>query len=227
MEQSAAETIHNPAKEVATPLPPKDTCQLEEHLIQSGLVDLQTINPNIRVNLRYSGTNNFLNQDLYGCLDKAYVQKETGLKLSMAHQILQTKDSSLHLLIWDAVRPRTTQWAMWKALEMPLEEKVRYVSNPRNGSIHNFGCAVDLTLVTDQGLLVDMGTDFDHFGPAANVRGEWQLVTDKVISKQQLENRQLLRSVMKEAGFTAISSEWWHFNSLTRAEAKLKYAIVE
>ena len=116
---------------------------------------------------------------------------------------------------------------MWTTLEMPFNEKVRYVSNPKNGSIHNYGCAVDLTICKSDGKLLDMGTDFDHFGRAANVSKEYLLLTDSVLSYKQFDNRKLLRKVMKSAGFSTISSEWWHFNALSRSEAKRNYSIIE
>lgn len=204
-----------------------ETCSLEDSIISNGLVNIQDIDPSIRVNLRYSSLNNFLRKDIYGCLNKAYFQKETAEKLARAQEHLTEIDSNLFLLIWDGVRPRSIQWQMWEALEMPFNEKVRYVSNPKNGSIHNYGCAVDLTICESDGKLLDMGTDFDHFGPAANTNREYMLLTDSVLTYQQFDNRKLLRKVMKAAGFSSITSEWWHFNAMSRSEAKKNYSIIE
>jgi D-alanyl-D-alanine dipeptidase len=147
--------------------------------------------------------------------------------LNHAQSLLTQKDSSLHLLIWDAVRPRSAQWKMWYAVKMPLEQKVRYVSNPRNGSIHNYGCAVDLTICKTDGTVLDMGTDFDHFGIEANTNNEAYLLQNQMITKEQLQNRVLLRSVMQSVGFRSISSEWWHFNACSRSLAAANYPIVE
>ena len=202
-------------------------CSLADSICNAGLVNVQHINDQIKVNLRYSGRNNFLKTDLYGCLEDAYLQKDVALMLDKAQQKLTETDSNLHLMIWDAVRPRSVQWKMWNVLKMPLAEKVRYVSNPRNGSIHNYGCAVDLTICYSDGKLMDMGTDFDYFGRAANTRGEYMLVTDTIITFQQLDNRKVLRKAMKSAGFSIISSEWWHFNAMSRSVARSRYAIVE
>jgi len=204
-----------------------EPCLFEDSLKLKGLVNVHELDSSIMVHLRYTTTNNFLHTDLYGCLKNAYLQKEVAAKLANASSILQGMDSSLRLLVWDAVRPRSIQWQMWNSLTMPFEERVKYVSNPKNGSVHNYGCAVDLTLCYEDGKILPMGTDFDHFGREANVRGEWQLLKEGLITKQQLENRQLLRLVMRKAGFTGLSSEWWHFNAYSRPYAKAKYSIIE
>ncbi|MBT8327286.1 MAG: M15 family metallopeptidase [Bacteroidia bacterium] len=203
------------------------TCSLEDTLINRGLVNVQSIDPRIKVNLRYSSINNFLRTDMYGCLNKAYFQNETAHKLAQAQEYLTVIDSNLSLLIWNGVRPRSIQRQMWNSLDMPFKEKVRYVSNPKNGSIHNYGCAVDLTICEQDGKLLDMGSDFDYFGPAANTNREYMLMTDSILNFIQFDNRKLLRTVMIRAGFSTISSEWWHFNWMSRYEASRKYAIIE
>jgi len=191
------------------------------------LVNVQELNPNIRVRLRYSSRSNFLKTDVYNCITHAYLQPFAAEKLANAQQLLTQTDSRLHLLIWDAVRPRSTQWKMWNLLKMPFEEKVRYVSNPKNGSVHNYGCAVDLTICNEKGEVLDMGTDFDYFGEAANINNEGRLIADGTLNYYQVDNRKMLRKVMKEAGFTTISSEWWHFNAISRDSAAKKYTIIE
>lgn len=211
-----------PEAVVATP-----PCTMHDTLRMAGLVNVQTINPNVRVYLRYSSINNFLKQDVYGCIDSAFLQPKTADMLSRAQNILTAIDSTLHLLVWDGVRPRSVQWKMWNALKMPFDQKKRYVSNPRNGSIHNYGCAVDLTICDNNGRRLNMGTDFDYFGRAANTNAEYLLVNDGTLNFRQLDNRKLLRKVMRDAGFSTISSEWWHFNAMSRARAKATYAIIE
>lgn len=205
----------------------KSHCTIHDTLRMAGLVNVQDINPNIRVHLRYSGTNNFLKQNLYDCVDSAFLQLKTAEMLSDAQNRLTAIDSSLHLLVWDGVRPRSVQWKMWNALKMPIDQKKRYVSNPRNGSIHNYGCAVDLTICDDNGRRLNMGTDFDYFGRAANTNLEYLMVNDGTLNFRQLDNRKLLRKVMTQAGFRTITSEWWHFNAMSRPTAKATYAIVE
>jgi D-alanyl-D-alanine dipeptidase len=91
---------------------------------------------------------------------------------------------------------------MWKIVSNPM-----YVADPKKGSIHNRGGAVDITLVDKNGNELDMGTKFDHFGKEAG-HNYLQL------SENVLENRTLLREVMLNNGFTAFESEWWHYNSI-------------
>ena len=219
------ENVHLNQEEAITPTPV--VCHLEDSIRDAGLVDVQFVNPDIRVYLRYSTRNNFLKKEMYGCLDHAYLQTMAAQKLDTAQQLLSGVDSNLHLLVWDAARPRSVQWKMWNTLQMPFNEKKRFVSNPKNGSIHNYGCAVDLTLCTSSGELLDMGTDFDYFGKAASASDEWELVQEKVLTEEQFDNRKLLRNVMLKAGFTTINSEWWHFNAMSRPEASAAYAILE
>jgi D-alanyl-D-alanine dipeptidase len=85
-----------------------------------------------------------------------------------------------------------------------------YVADPRTGSIHNRGGAVDLTIVTREGQELDMGTDFDFFGPRAH-----HTFTD--LPDSVLANRRLLKEVMARHGFAPIRSEWWHYNYQDRS----------
>lgn len=135
---------------------------LEISFIEHGLVDVQSFNDTIEVDLKYSSTNNFMKKNLYGNLKKAYFQKEIAERLAKVQRFLSKKDSSLRLLIYDATRPRSVQWKMWRGLDtLPVNQRIKFVSNPRNGSIHNYGCAVDLTLCDAQGKALDMGTGYD------------------------------------------------------------------
>ena len=200
---------------------------LENKIESAGLVDVQNIEPTLLVDLRYSTSNNFLKTDLYGDLEKCYLQTDVAEKLQLAQLLLKTKYPSYSLLVFDGVRPRAVQWKMWKILDMPAREKTKYVSNPNNGSLHNFGAAVDLTIADERGEPIDMGTEFDFFGELAYPRLEDKMIKEGKLSKKQLDNRLLLREAMTNAGFTALTTEWWHFNSCTRHEARQKYEIIE
>ena len=95
-----------------------------------------------------------------------------------------------------------------------------YVSNPAHGGgLHNYGLAVDITLCDAKGDSLPMGTKIDHLGIAAHIDQENQLVAKGTISKRAQQNRQLLRQVMRYAGFKPLRTEWWHFNFKSRAEA--------
>lgn len=205
----------------------KDTCQLEKDLIKAGLVDIQKVIPGILVDLRYSDTANFLHADVYDDLEKVYLQPDVAEKLKLAQQYLKEKDSSLSLLVFDGVRPRSVQQKMWDMVDIPLAERGKFVSNPAKGSLHNYGAAVDVTIADVSGNELDMGTPFDDPSQLAYPTMEKHFLESGELTQEQVKNRQLLRSVLIKAGFFNIQTEWWHFNSCYREEAAVKYKIVE
>ncbi|GAB3264404.1 M15 family metallopeptidase [Larkinella harenae] len=202
--------------------------KLEQAMIRQGLVDVQQVDPTVLVELKYSTTDNFVGKDVYGDLTRAYLQPMAARKLAKASTLLRQKHPELRLLVYDATRPRSVQWDLWNTLKhLPPAERGKYVSNPRNGSVHNYGCAVDLTLAMPDGKPLDMGTKFDYFGELAYPEKEDQLLRQGKLTQKQVGNRRLLRSVMQKAGFSYLKAEWWHFNAVSRAEAKRLYPIVE
>jgi zinc D-Ala-D-Ala dipeptidase len=148
-------------------------------------------------------------------------------KLKHAQSVLKSKYPFYNLIVFDAVRPKSVQQKMWDTIAVPDYERSKYVSNPQNGSLHNFGAAVDISIVDEGGIELDMGTSYDYFGELAYPREEERMIREGKLTHIQLLNRELLRSVMEEAGFTAITTEWWHFNSCSRNEAFSKYKIIE
>ncbi|MDF9800040.1 D-alanyl-D-alanine dipeptidase [Catalinimonas alkaloidigena] len=200
---------------------------LEESLIAQGLVKVKEVDSSIVVFLRYSTTNNFVGVDVYGDFDEAYMQPEPAKMLAQANQYLKETNPDYNLYIYDAVRPRSVQQILWDTLDRPIEDKHKYVANPQEGSIHNYGAAVDLTIADADGQPIDMGTDFDYFGVKAYPIHEEEMLEKGELSKAQVANRRLLREVMTRAGFSTITSEWWHFNAMSRAEADQRYGIVE
>ena len=195
---------------------------------KQGLVDVQTVDPTILVDLKYSTTDNFVGKDVYGDLTKAYLQPAAARKLASASKYLQAHHPNLRLLVYDAARPRSAQWNLWDALpNLPERKRQLYVADPRKGSIHNYGCAVDLTVATQDGMPLDMGTKYDFFGELAYPSRETQLLKAGKLTQQQIDNRQILRTAMRQGGFTPIEYEWWHFNALSRAKAKMAFRIVE
>ena len=98
------------------------------------------------------------------------------------------------------------------------------MSNPaRGGGLHNYGLAVDITIVDSEGKELPMGTPVDHLGPESNIDNEQALVDRGAITTEERRNRQLLRRVMRAGGFMTLRSEWWHFNFRSRAVAKARY----
>lgn len=196
----------------------------EQYLQSLGLVDVQIINYKIKVQLAYATSENFTKQTLYPDIKRAFLQPVVAEKLAKAQEYLETIDSNYSILVLDAARPRSVQQQMWNwAVENDLR---KYVAAPTFGSVHNYGCAVDVTIIAKDSLL-DMGTAYDYFGPEAEPRYNLKLYKDGVLSKEHLMNRALLKDVMRKAGFRTIQTEWWHFNGLSKENARRYFKIVE
>ena len=96
-----------------------------------------------------------------------------------------------------------------------------YVANPLHGpGMHNYAAAVDITLADTEGNLLPMGTEFDHFGPEAHIGHEQQLLEKGAITQQELDNRRLLRQLMRQQGLIPLPTEWWHFNLMPLSQAR-------
>ncbi len=206
--------------------PALPNCRTEKAMEALGLLDVQAIHPGIKVSLAYSEKENFIGFDVYGCVSRAFLQREAAMKLAQAQRALEKELPGYSLLIWDAARPRSAQKILWDSIKKPEKVKHVYVANPNRGSIHNYGCAVDLTIADPKGKAIDMGTGFDYFGELAQPRLEARLLKTGRLSATQITNRKRLRSIMQKAGFMPISSEWWHFNFCSLARAKSKYKPV-
>lgn len=193
-----------------------------------GLVDIQSIEPSILVDLKYASTDNFMKQRLYFDIDKLYLQKDVAERLAKVQRYLQELRPDLTLLVYDGVRPLSVQRAMWKALDtIPVKERVKFVSNPASGSIHNYGAAVDLTIAKKDGTPLDMGAGYDDIRKIAYPSWETHFLGTGELTLEQLANRKLLRKVMLSQGFSNIKTEWWHFNACSRVQAKARYKILE
>lgn len=195
---------------------------IEQRLKSAGLVDVSEMDTTINVNLMYSRSDNFTGTRLYDGLEKAYLHPEAATALVKASRELHKLYPTYNLLVKDAARPMSVQEKMYRVVQGT--PKAPYVSNPRNGGgLHNYGLAVDITIVDQNGNELSMGTEVDHLGKEANIDKEEAMVIDGVISETERQNRLLLRRIMKSAGFTPLKSEWWHFNLVSRAIAKAKY----
>ena len=191
-----------------------------------GLIEITTLDSTIQVSLMYSRADNFTGKILYSDLREAYLHPIAAKALVQAQKSLRQRRPDLSLKIYDAARPMSIQQKMWNVVAGT--KKSIYVSNPKNGGgLHNYGMAVDITLCdVTTGDTLDMGTKIDFLGSYAHIDQESSLVKKGIISVQAKRNRELLRSVMREAGFTPLRSEWWHFNFISRAEARAKYKII-
>lgn len=187
-------------------------------------VDVSTI-PGVSVQLRYASSNNFIGTDLYGPLQQAFLHRDAAARLQAAARLLQQARPGFRLLVLDAARPRSVQQRLWHQVEGTPRQ--RYVANPARGSMHNFGLAVDLTVIDAEGRELDMGTPFDSFEALAQPAQEQAFLAAGRLTAEQLANRRLLRDAMVSAGFIQLPLEWWHFDALPAREVKARYPILE
>lgn len=198
----------------------------EAKMRKMGLVDISEVDPSIGVHLVYSTPNNFVGSVLYEDVHKAFMLDAVAMKLVKAQKMLKQLRPDLSLLIYDAARPIQIQRVMWEIVKNTPNQI--YVANPANGrGMHNFGAAVDVTLMDSNGNPLPMGSPFDFFGDAAKVSKEVSLLKSGKITKEEYDNRRLLRKVMTSCGFIIYINEWWHFNHISPRLAKGKFKLIE
>jgi len=198
---------------------------IEKRFIEAGLIDVHAINKSIKVDLVNSDSDkNYFRENYYNGLNKAYLRKEVANKLSLAQKYLKSKFPEYSILIMDAARPRSVSQLMYDKMKGTKFEK--FVANPEKGSMHNYGIALDVTIVDANDKEIDMG--FTPFYKN-NLSIYWGYAKFKMfdLSEPQKQNRSLLSNVMKKAGFLPLSYEWWHFNGMPKKEARKKYKIIE
>lgn len=168
--------------------------------LKPDLVDLSTLDPSIKFDIRYATTNNFM-QTVFYEKPKAFLQRPAAEALLRVQKKL--KPLGYGLLIHDAYRPWYVTKMFWDATP---EDKKLFVADPANGSRHNRGCAVDLTLYDlKTGLPVQMTGGYDEMTDRSNADylGGTSL---------QRWHRDLLRQAMEEEGFSVYKYEWWHYD---------------
>ena len=192
-----------------------------------GLLDVCFWEPSIQCYLVYATSDNFLNKPLYNSkLTKAWLHPRAAKMLIKAQELLRKEQPDLSLLVYDAARPMEVQRMMSEWAKRMNHNN--FIADPaKGGGQHNYGMAVDVTLVNDKGEWLPMGTPFDFFGPEANTDKEDDLLKRRRITPSEYKNRRLLRRIMEAAGFTAITTEWWHFNACPREEALKKCHLID
>ncbi|HEY8689829.1 MAG TPA: M15 family metallopeptidase [Chitinophagaceae bacterium] len=162
------------------------------------MADIKKFVPTIVLDLRYATTNNFMHKKLYPAITTTYLRLPAAKAL--AHVQSELYEMGLGLKIFDAYRPYSVTEEMWE----PTKDE-RYVADPKKGSGHNRGIAVDLTIInlkTKEEL--PMGTGFDNFSDTAHQ-------TFTALPEQILHNRNLLKNLMEKYGFKPLETEWWHY----------------
>ena len=158
--------------------------------------DLGMLEPSIVIDMRYATDSNFVEEKMYDC-GRCFLRPPVARAMVAAHRELQKE--GLGLKMWDCFRPRPMQWKLWNKVP-----DASFVSDPRRGSMHNRGAAVDLTLVDADGQELEMGTPYDFFGPEG-----YSMYQD--LPQQTLDNRTRLRELMTRHGLRHIRTEWWHY----------------
>lgn len=168
-----------------------------EQIPDTTFVNLKNYSKDFVYDMKYATEDNFLKAKVYDCAE-CLLRLKTVKALVAANKDFIKKGYKIKL--YDCYRPLSIQKKMWEIVSNP-----KYVADPKKGSIHNRGGAVDISLVDLNGKELDMGTTFDFFGPEA---GHNYIK----FSKQVLANRKFLKKVMIQNGFNSFDSEWWHYN---------------
>jgi D-alanyl-D-alanine dipeptidase len=164
------------------------------------LVDLAALDPRIKLDIRYATSDNFLSTPVYSSA-RALLQRPAAEALLRAHRELLKQGYGL--LIFDAYRPWYVTRIFWDATP---PDKHEFVADPSQGSRHNRGCAVDLSLYDlKTGQEIEMTGGYDEMSPRS-----YPDYTGGTESERA--HRQLLRHAMEQQGFTVYPSEWWHYD---------------
>ena len=167
---------------------------------KSDLADVAALDPRIKLDIRYATSDNFLSTPVYTSA-RAFLQRPAAEALLRAHRELVKQGYGL--LIFDAYRPWYVTKIFWDATP---PDKHEFVANPADGSRHNRGCAVDLSLYDlKTGREIEMTGVYDEMS-------ERSYPTYTGGTAEQRAHRELLRRAMEKQGFMVFPSEWWHFD---------------
>lgn len=162
------------------------------------LVEIKKLIPNIKLDIRYATKNNFAKKAVYK-------QARAFARLPVVEALQKVQNelnkSGVGLKIFDGYRPYSVTVTFYE-----LASDKNFVANPKDGSRHNRGCAIDLTLIDlKTGRELEMPTPYDSFAPEA--AADFNKLPEQVI-----KNRELLIKTMEKNGFKVLSNEWWHFD---------------
>jgi D-alanyl-D-alanine dipeptidase len=160
------------------------------------LVEILPGRSGLRIDLAYARADNVTGRAIYARA-RCLLHPQAAALLDRAAEL--ARPHGLGLKIFDAYRPPEAQWVLWNAFPDP-----EFVADPRRGSPHSRGAAVDLTLVDSAGRELEMGTPFDDFTPASH-HGSL------AVPAQAQRNRALLLGLMTAAGWDFYRNEWWHY----------------
>jgi zinc D-Ala-D-Ala dipeptidase len=179
----------------------------------TNLVDAQTVASDLQVAVTKPD----------GSPGDCYLQDDAARMLYSAGRALRKMRPELRLQALDCARSLKTQRRLYARAQRT--GRTDYVANPDRsyGSLHTYGCAIDLTLVDKRGRALDLGRRAQTYDRRLQPRRESGALRSGLLTKEQLANRLLLREVMVRAGFLPIGNEWWHFDCATPAQAAKLY----
>ena len=172
------------------------------------LVEITPQTHDVEIDLAYASERNFTGHPVYARAD-CHLHPDADALLRRACDL--ARPLGLRLRIFDAFRPAEAQWQLWNACPDPA-----FLADPRRGSPHSRGVAVDLTLVESGGGPLDMGTEFDAFTPFAH-HG------NRDVAAPVQRNRHLLLGIMSAAGWDFYGNEWWHYQMF---DARRRYPLL-
>jgi D-alanyl-D-alanine dipeptidase len=164
---------------------------------ENAFVNLKNYSNDFVYDMKYATDDNFLKEKLYPCAE-CFLRVKTVKSLLEANKTFLLKGYKIKL--FDCYRPKAIQKKMWK-----IVPNANFVANPKKGSIHNRGGAVDISLVDSLGVEINMGTKFDFFGEEAS--HNYQNLSNEI-----LVSRKFLKQIMLQNNFKSFDSEWWHYN---------------
>ncbi len=170
------------------------------------LVEITAESFDVQIALAYATAENFTGKPVYR---RAECWLHTDAADALAQAVRLAAAIGLRFRIYDALRPSEAQWALWEHTPDP-----DFLADPRRGSPHSRGVAVDLTLLGDDGEPLQMGTEFDAFTPRSH-HGSLEVVPEAQ------RNRALLLGLMTAAGWDFYRNEWWHYQLFKAREYAL------
>lgn len=170
---------------------------INQEIDSNAFVNLRNYSRDFVFDMKYATTDNFLKEKVYPC-DECFLRVKTVKALLAANKSFLEK--GFRIKLYDCYRPKSIQKKMWK-----LVPDANFVANPKKGSIHNRGGAVDISLVDSLDVEVNMGTKFDFFGDEAS--HNYQNLSPEILS-----SRKFLKEIMLQNKFKSFDSEWWHYN---------------
>jgi len=170
---------------------------INKEVDSNAYVNLKNYSNDFVFDMKYATVDNFLKEKVYPC-DECFLRVKTVKALLEANKAFLEK--GFRIKLYDCYRPKAIQNKMWK-----IVHDANFVANPKKGSIHNRGGAVDISIVDSSGMEVNMGTKFDFFGEEAS--HNYQNLSDQILA-----NRKFLKEIMLSHNFKSFDSEWWHYN---------------